>query len=103
MGKAPDQHLAAMAADILESVRHLGTAFRSLTRDDDLALREADLTISGQRSVERSYQTAMSAAMELNRRARAVRAPRALPTLRADCRQVVLVAERIWYAVVKQA
>lgn len=100
---APDPALAEMAGLMVQSVRDLAAAFAALPKNVDAATASADAAKRGSRQLEASYQTAMSATVgvddprqqfprrELYRRAARI----------ADA--VIRVAERIWYAVVKQS
>ena len=99
---APDAPTQEMAGFLAESVGHLADAFSRLTTKDGDPTVDADLAIKSQRHVEKAYRAAMSALME-----------------RDDLRQVIVyrelyhrmlhigdlthvVAERVWYAVVKE-
>jgi uncharacterized protein Yka (UPF0111/DUF47 family) len=99
---APDVPTEEMAGFLAESVAHLADAFSRLTNKDGDPTVDADLAIKSQRHVEKTYRAAMSALMD-----------------RDDLRQVIVyrelyhrmlhigdlthvVAERVWYAVVKE-
>lgn len=102
MGITPDATLASMATDAAAGVDHLCDAFALLTTDQAQATVAADRAISCERRVEHTYRTAMSQLLQV-----------------ADLRQVIAwremyrryarlgeglvrVAERVWYAVVKE-
>jgi uncharacterized protein Yka (UPF0111/DUF47 family) len=103
MNIRPDEHLAAMATSILSGVHHLASAFDVLARDQDRATAAADAAISATREVERRYRIAMSEAMELED-VRELFSRRELYRRYARMGdQVVRVADRVWYAVVKHS
>jgi uncharacterized protein Yka (UPF0111/DUF47 family) len=100
---APDAALAEMAGLLVQGVRDLADGFAALPKDADGATSRADAAKRTSRQLEHAYQAAMSATVaaddprlqfprrELYRRASRI----------ADA--VIRVAERIWYAVVKQS
>jgi len=99
----PDAAIAAMASEIATGVQHLRRAINHLAEDGELATREADAAVSAERRMEKIYRDAMRGLVamddlrevvargELNRR-----------TLEVGER-LTRVADRIWYAVVKEA
>jgi uncharacterized protein Yka (UPF0111/DUF47 family) len=101
MAMEPDRPMAEMGAQIADGVRHLAAAYGGLGRDPDRATTEANAAIKCERVLERSYRAAMSALLcdgdisyvvgrrELYRRYARVG------------EQIVRVAHRVWYAVVK--
>jgi len=99
----PDPLLAEMADIVGQGVRHLAEAFAALPHDIDAATASADKAKRVSRQLERAYRTAMSATVaasdrqpQFSRRELYRRASRI-----ADA--VIRVAERVWYAVVKQS
>ncbi|MGA7988636.1 MAG: DUF47 family protein [Candidatus Dormiibacterota bacterium] len=103
MTMRPDAHLAAMAASILDGVRHLASAFEMLTHDQDRATAEADAAINVSRAVEKRYRVAMSEALNIAD-IRELFGRRELYRRYARMGdQVVRVAERVWYTVVKHS
>jgi len=103
MTMLPDAHLAAMAAAILIGVRHLVTAFEVLTRDPNAATAEANAAINVSRDVEKRYRIAMSEALNLTD-TRELFGRRELYRRYARIGdQVVSVAERVWYTLVKHS
>jgi uncharacterized protein Yka (UPF0111/DUF47 family) len=97
----PDAHLAAMAGEIVGGVGHLRAAFDALTIDNDVAIAEADSAIKCQRSLERAYRQAMSDALQIES-VRELFGRRELYRRYARVGDnVVAVAERVWYSVVK--
>jgi uncharacterized protein Yka (UPF0111/DUF47 family) len=101
MATPPDTAMGAMADHILAGVAHLARAFASLD-DTDQATREADEAIAACRNVERRYRQAASdlvgeeALAEVTTRRELYRRYARL------AESVVSVAERVWYAVVKE-
>lgn len=107
MAIPPDDTVAGMAACLAEGVRHLADAFERLgvkeNGDGDVATDAADKAVKTQRQLERVYRAGMSALIDV-----------------ADLREVIGrrelyrrfarigddltdVAERVWYAAVKEA
>lgn len=99
----PDQALAEMAGLTVRGVRDLAEGFAALPKNVDAATASADAAKRASRQLERSYQTAMSATVELNDPRQQF--PRRELYRRAShiADGVIRVAERIWYAVVKQS
>ena len=100
---SPDPLLAEMAGIVTEGVRHLAYAFAALPKNTEAATTSADAAKRVTRQLEHAYRTAMSATVEASlqqpqfgRRELYRRASRV-----ADA--VIRVAERVWYAVVKQS
>jgi uncharacterized protein Yka (UPF0111/DUF47 family) len=95
--------IAAMATLAAEGVRHLADAFGALHTDADAATAAADAAVKSQRRIEKVYRRAMPALLELDDpRAAWVRGDvyRRLVDLSDG---VIGVADRVWYAVVKEA
>jgi uncharacterized protein Yka (UPF0111/DUF47 family) len=103
MALAPDDPMADMADLLLQAVRHLAEAFAGLGRDTAAATAEADAAVKSARQLERSYRAAMGALLQVDD-LREVMARRELyRRLSRIADGVVDVAERVWYAIVKQA
>ena len=103
MGTAPDAPMAAMGAALLAGARDLADAFAALGSEAHAAraTAAADRAIQAQREVEHVYRAAMSALIDSTDLGE-VTARREL--YRRLCRtgdQLVVVAERVWYAVLK--
>jgi hypothetical protein len=99
---APDAPTHEMAGYLADAVTHLAQAFGQLATKDDDATEDADAAIKSQRKVEKVYRTAMSALTTVDD-LREVMVRRELyhRMLRiGDLTHVV--AERVWYAVVKE-
>lgn len=98
----PDEALGQMAAQALAGVRHLRDAFGALTSDSEGATAAADAATKCQRRIERIYRSAMSQLLEVND-LRAVIAWREMYRRFARIGEdMERVAERVWYAVVKE-
>jgi uncharacterized protein Yka (UPF0111/DUF47 family) len=103
MALPPDEAIAAMAGYLLEGVRDLGVAFACLGTDGAAATDAADRAVKSQRRLERVYRTAMGALLEVDD-LRLVMGRRELYRRLARLSVGVTdVAERVWYAVVKEA
>lgn len=103
MALAPDQPTAEMAELLLEGVRHLGQAFDQLPSASSAATEAADAALKSQRQVEKVYRRAMGELLEVDD-LREVMARRELYRRLARIADgVTEVAERVWYAVVKEA
>lgn len=103
MAMAPPNGVAGMADLLHEGVGHLRAAFEGLGRDTGAATAAADAAIKSQRRLEREYRAAMAEAVSLadvrevaGRRELYRRLSRASDALTS-------VADRVWYAVVKEA
>lgn len=103
MAMAPDAAMAEMAGKVEEGVLHLVAAFDLVHGHADRATREADLARAAARGIEHSYRAAMSALIEVADM-REVMGRRELYRRYARLGEaIVSVAERVWYAVVKEA
>jgi len=104
MALAPDGPIAEMAALLLEGMRRLGEALELLeAKATERATAAADAAIKSERRIERVYRRAMATLLEVDD-LREVMARRELYRRFSRLGDgVVDVAERIWYAVVKEA
>ncbi len=108
MAMAPDEAVVAMCGFLNEGVHLLARAFAHIAGDSDddgetEATDAADAAVKAQRQVERVYRRAMSSLLEVED-LRAVMGRREL--YRRFSRisdDVTEVAERVWYAAVKEA
>jgi hypothetical protein len=94
--------IAEMATLAAEGVRHLADAFAAIHADADAATVAADAAVKSQRRIEKVYRRAMPALLEFDDpRASWVRGDvyRRLVDLSDG---VIGVADRVWYAVVKE-
>lgn len=98
----PDTPTREMVQFLADAVGHLADACASLTTREGDPTKAADLAIKSQRRVEKTYRAAMSALMDVDD-LRVVMVHRELyhrVSRIADLTHVV--AERVWYAVVKE-
>jgi uncharacterized protein Yka (UPF0111/DUF47 family) len=102
MDMAPDPPTHEMVMLLADAVRQLAGAFERLGGDGD-ATDLADAAIKGQRRVEHAYRRAMSALLHVAD-LREVMGRRELYRRLSRIGDLVhTVAERVWYAVVKEA
>lgn len=104
MGTRPDPAIVAMTAELAAGTRQLDEAFRRFAAEDRAAATElADAAVKRQRDLQHSYRRAISALIE-NPDLREVSARRELYRRLARCGdELVLVAERVWYSVLKES
>jgi uncharacterized protein Yka (UPF0111/DUF47 family) len=103
MAMAPDPPLAEMADLLVVGVAHLESAFVRLGRRGEDATGEADLAVKCQRRMERVYRRAMSGLIDCDD-LRMVMGRRELYRRMSRLGDgLVHVAERVWYATVKEA
>ena len=101
MDAPPDAPMAEMAAHLQTGVQHLHGAFENLSSDVDRATEEADRAIHCERDLERCYRRAMSALSDVED----LRLVTARELYRRYSRigdNLVRVAHRVWYSVVKE-
>jgi uncharacterized protein Yka (UPF0111/DUF47 family) len=105
MSIAPDDALAEMADLLVEGVDHLRDAFQALNeKDDDVAATAAaDAAVKCVRLIERVYRRAMPALFEHAELKEALGRRELYWRLVAVSEQMRAIAERVWYAVVKEA
>jgi uncharacterized protein Yka (UPF0111/DUF47 family) len=102
VAQEPDAPMAAMADEIATASRHLRSAIAQLTTGKDAATREADETVSCERRMEKIYRTAMRGLLVVED-LREVTARGELYRRTLDIgERLSRVADRIWYAVVKE-
>jgi uncharacterized protein Yka (UPF0111/DUF47 family) len=103
MSLAPDDAIAAMADHLVEGMGHLGEAFQHLAKSDGGATEAADAAVKCERLIEKVYRAAMPELFD-HTELREVLGRRDLyERLVAIGEQMRMVAERVWYAVVKEA
>ena len=99
----PDAAIAAMAGEIATGVQHLRTAMDHLDKDGDVATREADAAVSAERRMEKIYRDAMRGLLAVDD-LREVLSRREFYRRTLDIgERLTRVADRVWYAVVKEA
>ncbi len=102
LGTAPDAPGADMADELVSGMAHLRRAFDHLTDDGDTATDEADAAVSSERRMEKIYRRAMRELLAMDD-VREVMARRELYRRMLEAgERMAAVAERVWYAVVKE-
>ena len=102
MACPPDPPLAEMCTALAESVHLLAEAIEGLEARSDEATEKANAALKAQRQLEKVYRDAMAALLDVPD-LREVTARRELYRRVARIGEVVVdVAERIWYAMVKE-
>lgn len=104
MHSQPDAAIAEMAAELVKGTERVVEAFAMFAEDDrERATGAADRAVKQQRHLQHSYRRAMSALIE-NPDLREVAARREIYRRLARCGdELVRVAERVWYSVLKEA
>lgn len=104
MNTPPDAAIVEMTGELAAGTRQLAEAFASFAVDDrDAATELADHAVKDQRNLQHSYRAAMSALIE-NPDLREVSARRELyRRLARSGNELVMVAERVWYSVIKES
>jgi uncharacterized protein len=102
MARSPDAVIAEMARRLGEAVRLIDEALLHLRSDPDAASAAADAAIEAERALEKAYYRGMAALLEVEDRTERI----ARRELYRRCARigdnVIDVAERVVYAVVKQ-
>jgi len=103
MSTEPDRPIAAMAAELGAGTRRLDQALRAFVAGDrEAATATADRAVKEQRHLQHTYRDAMSELVK-NENFGEVTAKRELYRRLARAGdELVLVAERVWYAVLKE-
>ena len=99
----PDTSVAAMAEAAAEGVRHLARGLGALTSTDDTATVAADAAIAAERRMEKTYRTAMRDLLADPDALRVIARREIYRRVLEVGERVEDVAERIWYAVVKES
>jgi hypothetical protein len=104
MQTAPDAAIAEMATELAAGTKRLAEAFAMIARDDRAAATAvADRAVKDQRNLEHTYRAAMSALIEIDD-VREIAARRELyRRLARTADELVGVAERVWYSVLKES
>jgi len=104
MNTPPDRPMATMAAELAEGTRRLAEGLAKFAAGDRAgATALADRAVAEQRRLQHTYREAMSALIE-NEDLREVAARRELYRRLARCGdELVVVAERVWYSVLKES
>jgi uncharacterized protein len=103
MNLEPNEPTREMVGLIAEAVGHLVQSYTHLGSDAGHATEEADAAIKCQRHIERAYRAAMSALVDDADVATMFAWREVYRRLSRMGDLVHAVAERVWYAVVKEA
>ena len=103
MAIGPDDVIARMAALLADAVRSIDVAIAHLRTDADKATEAADTAIRAERELERTYYHGMAALLAVEDRSGRIARRELYRRCTRIGETVVDVAERIVYAVVKQA
>ena len=100
MDSSPDPPMAEMAELLADGVRHLAEAFAALRGSG--ATEAADLSIKSQRRLEHVYREAMSALLQDGDMHEVAARRELYRRLSRASDDLVDVAERVWYSVLKE-
>jgi uncharacterized protein Yka (UPF0111/DUF47 family) len=99
----PDEAVARMAELLSEGVNHLRLAFQALKSNHGEAASEAALAIKAQRRLERVYRQAMSTLLDSDDLRRVVGYQEMYRRMTSISENLVVVADRVNYSVVKES
>ena len=102
MGVVPNEALAGMAAILAQGVAHVAEAFAHLPTETDQATKAADAAIKCERGVEHAYRAAMSELLGIEDLREVVTWREMYRRYARIGEALARVAERVWYAVVKE-
>jgi uncharacterized protein Yka (UPF0111/DUF47 family) len=102
MDMQPDAPIHEMVTLVSDAVGHLADAFDQLDTKGD-ATEYADAAIKSQRRIEHSYRRAMSALLQVEDLHEVIGRREVYRRLSRIADLVHVVAERVWYAVVKES
>jgi uncharacterized protein Yka (UPF0111/DUF47 family) len=108
MAIAPDEHVRAMCEQLSEGVRHLAEAFEGLVGNGHSSEQRraptdaADAAVKSQRQLERVYRGAMSALLEVDDLREVMGRRELYRRFSRVSEDLIEVAERVWYAVLKE-
>lgn len=102
MGAEPDQAMIDMAAELASGTRHLAEAFAALVDHGEAATTAADRAIKSHRNVEHIYRRAMSALIGVDDLGAVTIRRELYRRLVRTSNDIAAVADRVWYAVLKQ-
>jgi hypothetical protein len=103
MRTSPDGAIAAMAGNLAAGARQLADAFAELEREEAAgATRAADRAVKSQPRVERVYRTAMSALVLVDDLREVAGRRELYRRVSRTSDDLVDVAERVWYSVLKE-
>jgi DNA-binding transcriptional ArsR family regulator len=91
-----------MAAELASGTRHLAEAFAALVDHGEAATTAADRAIKSHRNVEHIYRRAMSALIGVDDLGAVTIRRELYRRLVRTSNDIAAVADRVWYAVLKQ-
>ncbi len=100
---APDPPLTRLIDLALAGAQHLAAALGALESDSDRATAEADAAIAAERQMEKSYRAAMRELLALDDLRSVVGRRELYRRMLEVGEREAAVAERVWYAVVKES
>ena len=103
MNVEPNEALAAMAAQAADGVRNIANALALVKKDPDAATASADAAIKCERHIEHLYRDAMSKLTHVSDVGQVMAMREMYRRYARIGEAIVLVAERVWYSVVKEA
>jgi uncharacterized protein Yka (UPF0111/DUF47 family) len=103
MALPPDRFVAEMAGCLLEGMQHLAEAFGHLGGERTSATEAADAAVKSARQLERVYRHAMGELLDSDDLREVMGRRELYRRLSRLGDGLVGVAERVWYAVVKEA
>jgi uncharacterized protein Yka (UPF0111/DUF47 family) len=104
IGRAPDPAMAGLAEALAEGTHHLAGAFAALAPGDSApASAAADAARDSQRRVERIYREAMSALIGVDDIHEVAARRELYRRLARASENLVDVAERVWYSILKES
>lgn len=102
MNASPDQAMVDMTAELAAGTRDLAEAFAALRDGGDAATAAADRAIKRHRNVEHVYRRAMSALIGVDDLGAVTTRRELYRRLVRTSSDLAAVADRVWYAVLKQ-
>jgi uncharacterized protein Yka (UPF0111/DUF47 family) len=103
MRAAPDDATAKMAAELADATRQIAEAFSFIEAGDrEPATAAADRAIKHERGLEHTYRDAMSALVEVQDLRQVAARREIYRRLARTGDELVRVAERVWYSVLKE-
>lgn len=102
LGLEPDAPMATMADALADGMAHLRLAVDHLTNDGDTATSHADAALAAERRMEKSYRQAMRDLLATDDLREVVTRRELYRRVLEAGERMAAVAERVWYAVVKE-
>ncbi len=100
---SPDRRIAEMADELATGTEHVRTALTHLVSDGEVATQEADAAVATERRMEKVYRVAMRELLDVADLRHALALGELYRRSLTAGEHLASVAERIWYAVVKES